>query len=77
MPKAEPDSNSQTQVEVHCPNCDLITPAVYDTAEKRPSIYGTCPFCHTMWRWRKCSTVEVIPAERKTYAYDNRGSAKD
>jgi uncharacterized Zn-finger protein len=60
---------NQIEVEIACPNCQMITEASYDKSEKRPSIFGLCPFCGTRWRWRKCSTVEIIPADRKTYAY--------
>ena len=55
------------EVEVVCPNCGILKKLSYDAAEKRPVLYGECSFCKILWKWTKCNTVEVIPADRIYY----------
>ena len=67
---SEPENKEQmVEVDIECPNCKIISKAGHNANEKRPVIYGKCNWCETLFKWTKCSTIEIISASRKQYLY--------
>jgi phage FluMu protein Com len=59
-------------VDCKCPNCKAVNKAAYDKKMKRPSIYGECWFCQTLFHWTKMKVMEIIPASRKQYIINTK-----
>ena len=53
------------ETEAACPNCGVITKISYPIEESRPVQYGTCSFCHCLWKWRKSGTEKIIDSEHQ------------
>jgi uncharacterized Zn-finger protein len=57
--------NINKKVTVKCPNCEMI--AVDNAEVKEKTLFCTCKFCDTRFKWMRTKSEIIIPADKKHY----------
>jgi len=57
---------TEIEVDIKCPWCSALTRHKY-TKSTYTTMFGKCWFCQGLFKWKKSSTIKIVPVDKMLF----------